>query len=228
MKTLVNSIILFLLLACIGGCKPYYLASDFNNRTAQHKVAAILPFEMLFTGKKPEKLSDDDVRIIEEAESKAFMISYYNRILASTRNGKKPIRIDIQHYDKTLSILKDNNIDIRSSWKESPDKLAKTLGVDAVVKAHIEKRRLMSDFASYGIDIGRHILGILTDYSAWMFLPSDVTRSKEVKTSYALIDKDGYTLWSIAYDEEADWHQSSNEIIDHVNHKAAKRFPYRQ
>src|SRR5687768_3375549 len=88
MKTrFILTCITVLLLATLSGCKPYYIATDFSSRTAQHKVVAVLPFEMVFTGTKPEKLSEADIREIEEAESKAFMISYYNKVLASTRSG---------------------------------------------------------------------------------------------------------------------------------------------
>jgi len=216
-----------LMLLFFTGCKSYFLTTDFDTKTANHKTVAVLPFEMVFTGVKPEKLTDEDMHIIEEGESKAFMISFYNEILRSTSGGKKPIRVDVQHYDKTLNLLKENNIDIRSSWKEDPGKLAKILGVDAVVKTRVEKYRLMSDLTSYGIDLGVRILAILSDYKIYPWLPPNLAKSKEVKSSCSLLDKEGVTLWSIAYDIDADWRRPANEIIDNINRKSAKRFPYR-
>lgn len=216
-----------LVLTFLAGCKSYFMATDFDTRTANHKTIAILPFEMIFTGVKPEKLTNEDIQIIEEGESKAFMISFYNEILRSTKSGKKPIRVNVQHFDKTLSILKTNSIDIRSSWKEDPGKLAQMLGVDAVVKTRIEKYRLMSDLASYGIDLGTRILGILSDYKIWFWLPPNLSKSKEIKSSCTLLDKEGATLWSIAYDIDANWRSPANEIIDEINRKSAKHFPYR-
>jgi hypothetical protein len=216
-----------LLLTIFSSCKSYFVATDFETRTANHKTVAILPFEMIFTGVKPEKLSDEEMQAIAEAESKAFMISFYNELMRSTRGGKKPIRVDVQHFDKTFSILKSNNIDIRSTWNDDPGKLAKMLGVDAVVKARIEKHRLMSDLASYGVDLGVHILGILSDYNIWFWMPSDFSKSKEIRSSCSLIDQQGYTLWSIAYDIDANWREPANEIIDDLNRKSARRFPYR-
>jgi hypothetical protein len=216
-----------LLLLILGGCKSYFLATDFDRRTADHKTVAILPFEMIFTGVKPEKLTDEDLYMIGEAESKAFIISFYNEVLRSTRHGKNNIRVDVQHFDKTLSILNANNIDIRSSWNADPSELAKILGVDAVVKSRIEKHRLMSDLASYGIDLGIHILRVLSDSHLWFLLPSDLTKSKEIKSTYSLVNEDGTTLWSIAYDVDADWTKPANEIIDEINRKSAKHFPYR-
>jgi hypothetical protein len=220
--------IVALSLLIIPGCKSYYIASDFNVKTAGHKTVAILPFEMVFTGKKPEKLSNEEMQTIGEAESKAFMISFYNEILRSTRSGKNSITVNVQHFDKTLNILKSNNIDIRSSWNEDPGKLAALLGVDAVVKARIEKHRLISDLASYGIDLGVHILGVLSDYTIWFWLPPELAKSNEVKSYYSLVAKEGFTLWSIGYNKDANWRDSANEIIDGINRKSAKRFPYRR
>jgi hypothetical protein len=210
-----------------SGCKSYYVVADFNGRTADHKTIAILPFEMIFTGVKPEKLTDQDLQLIGEAESKAFMISFYNEVLRSTKGGKKAIRVDIQHYDRTLSLLKANNMDIRSAWTADPADLLKILGVDAVVKARVEKHRLMSDLASYGIDLGIRILSVLTDYGVLFWLPPEVTKAKEIKSSYSLLDKEGSVLWSVAFDVDADWSEPANEIIDHINRRSAKTFPYR-
>jgi hypothetical protein len=218
---------IFLLIFSGYGCKSYYIVSNFDELTAGHQTFAVLPFEMVFTGKKPEKLTDGDVDKIGEAESKAFMVSFYNEVLRSTKRGRKPIRISIQHYDKTLSILESNHIDIRASWKEDPGKLASLLGVDAVVKGHIEKRRLMSDLASYGIDLGIQIISILSNSDLWPWLPGGATTSKEIKTNYSLVDTKGTTLWSISYQSDADWRQRANDIIDYINSRAVKYFPYR-
>jgi hypothetical protein len=221
------AVLSFTALIVLSGCKSYFRISDFNNRTAEHKTIAILPFEIQFTGKKPKELSESDIRKVEDAESKAFMISFYNEVLESTKRGRKSIRVDIQHYDKTIHRLNEKGLDIRSTWEADPGVLAEMLGVDAVVNGRIEKHRLMSDLASYGIDLGVHIIHVLSDYAVWPWLPADATKSKDVKTNYSLIDSDGIVLWSIAYDVEADWRQTSNEIIDHINHKSAKHFPYR-
>ena len=212
----------------LPSCKTAYIVSNFDARTAAHKTVAVLPFEMIFSGKMPEQLSVAELEKIKDAESKAFMISFYNEILRSTKGGKKPIRVDIQHYDKTLNLLNANGIDIRSAWNEDPGKLTTILGVEAVVKARIEKHRLMSDLASYGIDLGVHIISVISDNALWFWMPHELTKSKEVKTSYSLLDKQGAVLWSIAFNIEADWREPANHIIDNINRKSAKTFPYRK
>lgn len=218
-----------LALAGLLGCTPYFLSSRFEDVTAGHRVIAVLPFEMHFTGVIPERLTEQDVRDVEEAESKAFQISFYHELLRSTRAGRRAIRVDIQDYHQTLSILEREGIGIRDSWDLPPDRLAGLLKVDAVVRARIDKARLMSDLASYGIEVGVHILNRLTRYGLWPWLPPFSNQSKEITGNYSLFDmQEGITLWSIGFDEGADWRKPANEIIDQINRKAAKKFPYRQ
>jgi len=189
---------------------------------------AILPFEMNYTGIIPDELVDVAFTQIEEAESRAFMTSYYNEVLRSTKSGRKPIRVNIQHFNKTLQTLDENNISITDSWTMKAEDLAEILDVDAVLRGHIEKNQLITDLESFGIDIGIHILNILTDNSLWSWIPSNLTKSKEVLTNYTLIEgKNGNTLWSIAYDIEADWRSPANELIDDVNRRSSRKFPYR-
>ncbi len=229
MRTLYYSVIsyLFIFIFCTQ-CAPHYIASNFEAETINHKEVAILPFEMVYTGVKPEELTEKDMVTIEIAESKAFQISYYNEVLRSTRSGRNPIRVNIQDVRKTNNMLNEHNIPIHESWMLDGDFLAKTLDVDAVIKARVVKNRLMSDLASYGIDVAVHILQVISNHTIWPWLPYGVTRSKEIKASYSLIDRDhGAVIWSIAFEEQADWRQRSNDIIDQVNRRSSKNFPYR-
>jgi hypothetical protein len=153
------------------GCTPYYLSPNFEAATATHKLIAVVSVEMHFTGKVPEKWTKEDVSNVEDAESQAFQISFYNEILRSTKSGRKPIRVDLQHYKKTLQLLRDQQIGIRQSWEVEPEELCRLLGVDAVVKARIEKTRFMSDLESYGIEVATHVAMILTDYRLFLWIP---------------------------------------------------------
>lgn len=225
---LLTSIFIVAFVLISSSCTPYYQAANFSENTSDHEIIAILPFEMVYTGMKPERLSREDILEIEEAESKAFQISFYNAILRSTRRGTKQIKIKIQDYQKTLRMLKDNNIDIRSSWDKSPEELARVLGVDAVVSARIQKHRYMSDLESYGISVGVHILDVISGHGIWPWLPMNISRSKEVIANYRLLDKkDGSVLWSVSFGIDANWSQKSNEIIDAINRRAGRKFPYR-
>lgn len=212
----------------LTSCKSYFIASDFDDRTRDDKTIAILPFEMVFTGKIPENLTEDDIANMNEQDSKSFMVSFYNETLASTKRGRKQMRVSVQHYDKTLSILEQNNIDVRTSWSEDPQKLADMLGVDAVVKGRIQKHRFMSDMASYGISTGVKVITVATGADPWNWIPMNVTTAKEIQSNYTLVDADGTALWSIGYDYDADYRQSAEDVVECINEKSVKHFPYRK
>lgn len=216
------------LLLTIYSCTPYFQAANFDTLTADHTRIAVLPFDMIFTGQMPEELTESDILRIEEAESQAFQISFYNQLLRSTRSGKKNLRIEVQHYQATNKILEEKGISIRESWRLSPEELADILEVDAVVRAHIEKARFMSDLASFGIELGVDIVHVLTNYRLWPWLPPVSTRNKAVVADFSLFDeKEGTVLWSISFDKGADWREPANEIINQITRRAAKKFPYR-
>ena len=228
MYKLLKPIVLVLITILLNCCTHYFISHDFEFQTANHNKIAILPFEMNYTGLVPENLTEEDLILIEDAESVAFMTSYYNEVLRSTRSGKKPIRVKIQHYKNTLQLLNDNGITIFDSWHMKSEELAEILKVDAILRGYIEKNQLIPDLESFGIDVGIHILNILTDNSLWPWIPFSLTKSKEVKTNYSLVNgQDGSTLWSIAYEIDADWRSPANEIIDDVNRRSSKKFPYR-
>lgn len=211
-----------------SSCHNYYVAHDFNQRTANHRTIAVVPMEMIFTGTTPRKLTAEDILKIEEGESRAFMISMYNEILRSTRGGKKPIRVSVQSVSNTLSILEGSDFSIRDSWKMSSMQLAHLLGVDAVVQGSITKKRYMSDLASFGIDLGTQISDVITGGVVGPNVPLESTRSNDIRASYTLSSAgDGTTLFSQAFEFEADWNTTAEEIITYTNRRFARNFPYR-
>lgn len=220
--------LIVVLLFVLSSCTPYFKSANFDTLTVDHTKVAVLPFEMIFTGVQPDQLREEDILRIEEAESQAFQISFYNELLRSTRRGKKAFRVDVQHYQETLKILEDQEISIRSSWAYSPQEMADLLKVDAVVRARIEKARFMSDLASYGIELSVQLINILTNYQLMPWLPMVSTQNKAVVADFSLFEQEeGLVLWSIAFDKGADWRQPANQIIDEISRKAAKKFPYR-
>lgn len=219
----------FLLLLTIVGCAPeYYLADDFEAITIDHKTVAILPFEMIFTGRRPKDVSVEEMEKLEINESIIFQRSFYKEVLISLQNGRKPIRVKVQNYKKTLQILEENDIGIKESWYEHGEYLADVLGVDAVVGARIHKNRIMSDFASFSFDMINSAYYVISVFKGWNTSAEFNTTSNEVHADYSLINNgNGEVLWSISYDIAIDWESTPNSIIDKINKGSAKAFPYR-
>lgn len=211
---------IILLLLAVGvvfqSCKRTfkYESSSFDERTRDHRIIAVLPVEMVFTGKQPKNLTADQIKKIEEAESKSFQESLYSKILS------KNLRVEVQSVNKTNSLLASNGIDIRKSWSMTAEELARILKVDAVVKAKVEKERYMSDLASAGIQLAESIIGII---------PGVRSNTNLVKGSCEVLDADDdASLWRIAADADADWSRPANEVIEALNRKFARNFPYRR
>jgi hypothetical protein len=211
-----------MLQSCI---KTRFYPSDFYEKTADHRIIAILPFEMVMTGRQPKKLTVEQTERIEEVESLAFQNSLLHRLFGESTHYRRPLRIDIQSVTTTNRILDEHGISIRESWYIDPQEAARLLNVDAVIKTRVIKRRYMSDLASFGIELGSALLDILSDSSLWIFFPN---RTNDIKAEcYLYNGRDGAVLWGIDVVESVNWSIPANEMIDRINDFFVRKFPYR-
>jgi len=220
MKNLILIFIVFTL--ATSSCKRYYQISNFDRITKSHKTIAILPFEVYTYGHTPKDLSPEMIDEIDEFESTAFQANFFNKVLRTTGHRKCQLSIGVQHYSETNELLKEEGINIKDAWTMSPKKLANTLGVDAVVKARIEKDQYFSDGLSAGIDITQAIISIFADRNPLYINDAN----KEVVSEYSLIGNDGVVLWSIGYRNEADWKLQAEQLVSNINRRSARHFPY--
>lgn len=220
-------IIVFFLFSCRTS---YFIVPDFAKKTKNHKTVAILPVEIIFTGKTPKKLTQQDIQKIEEGESKAFQISLYNNLLKNFKTTKGAITISFQPTEKTNSLLQENGIDIRNSWNTDVQKLCKILNVDAVVRTSVQKTRYMSDLASYGIELGTEIIDNLLWEVGAEFLPIyGTSKTFDINAQCSLFNaSDGTLLWKDMYNRATDWRADANYIIENITEKFSKKFPYRK
>jgi hypothetical protein len=198
----------------------------FLEKTSNHKEIAILPFEMVFRGKKPKKLTEEQIRDIENHESIAFQRSLFNSLCYQYTRRWNPLSIKIQSVQQTNRILAKHGIDIRESWSLDSQQLARLLRVDAIVRTRVEKKRYMSGLASFGIEVGNSILNALLEETPLsIFIPNPTKRI--VAECYLLNGRDGEILWESRVKDDADWSLPANQIINDINHHIASNFPYR-
>ena len=112
----------------------YYTAGNFSEKTEDHKVVAILPAEIVFSGKQPKNLSPENIAKAEETESVNFQYALMNSILRHANTRKYVTTVNFQDVNTTHKILEQNSISVRDSWKRDDNELAKLLGVDAVIR----------------------------------------------------------------------------------------------
>jgi len=217
-----------LMVAALTSCTTVkYQSPRFAQEATVHRQAAVLPFEMILTGKIPAGLNPEDVLSIEEHESFAFQTALYHALLDRSDVGRKHrITIDLQPVDETNRILAENGLTLEETWVMPPQELAEMLGVDSVVRTRVEKTRYLSNAASWGIDVGHAVLAELTDTDLGWLLPSGITNDIFADASL-LNGADGELLWKIAVQRETDWTRSANSVIEGITRRLAKKFPYR-
>ena len=217
----------FLFTLIIVSCShKYYTMSYFDQQTMNHKIVAVLPAEMIFTGKQPDNLKPEEISKIEEQESRGFQQALYNSILRYANSRKYFTRINLQDLGTTQRILEEHNINYKDAWKKDDKELAALLGVDAVVKMRIQKQRYMSDMASYGISLGKQII-YNTGAASKLPLPYIPNKTNDIYASCNIISNN-QTLWNDSYKAASDWNSPANEIIENITNNFGQHFPYKQ
>jgi len=203
----------------------YYTTSTFDQLSSRHRIIAILPAEMIYTGNPAKNITPEDIVKIEESESRAFQNSLYNGILRHANTKKYMTTVSIQDIGTTQRLLEDNKISVRTSWKEDDKKLAEILGVDAIVRMRVHKKRYMSDLASMGIGVGRQILSSVGNSS--IPVPYVSNKTNDIYASCNVVSNN-QTLWNDNYQGGTDYNRPSEYVIDNITDNFGKHFPYRK
>jgi hypothetical protein len=213
---------IFVFAAC---SRKHYAVSYFDQKTANHRLIAVLPAEMIFTGTQPKDLSAEAISKIEENESRMFQNYLFNSILRYANDRRYYTAIGVQDISTTEKLLEDNNISIRDSWKQDDRKLAKLLGVDAVVRMRIQKKRYMSDLASLGVDYGQQVLNQIGNVGK--YVPYVPNKTNDIYASCNVISEN-QTLWNDDYRGSSNYNVSSERVIDNITDNFGRHFPYRK
>jgi hypothetical protein len=225
-KNLLPGFIAILLLFLFSCSNKYYTASNFEEKTEDHKVVAILPAEVTFSGKQPKNLSPDDIAKAEERESIDFQYALMNSILNHANTKKYITTVNFQDINTTLKILEKNSISIRDSWNKDDNELAKLLGVNSVIRMNIRKQRYMSDEASYGVGVARQVI-YKTGIGSKVPVPSSVGKTYDIYASCNLLSEN-QTLWNDNYKRSTDYDTAPNVIVEWITDDFGTNFPYKE
>lgn len=226
MKKIIPALLLIAVIISASCSRKYYTSSFFDQQTAGHKIIAVLPSEIVFTGKQPKNLTEEQISKMEEEESRAFQLSLYSNILRYANSNRTYMFVGIQDINTTTNTLTENQITIRDSWKMDDKKLAALLGVDAIVRMQIRQKRYMSDYASYGVTIGRSVIN-QTPLGNKLPIPSRLGNTEDIY-AYCSVVSNSMTLWNNSYKSSADWNNPSNVIIENITNSFGRNFPYKR
>ena len=225
-KNLLPGFIAIFILFLFSCSNKYYTASNFEEKTENHKVVAILPAEVTFTGKQPKTLSPDAIAKAEERESIDFQYALMNSILNHANTKKYITTVNFQDINTTLKILEQNSISVRDSWKKDDNELAKLLGVNSVIRMNIRKQRYMSDEASYGVGVAKQIV-YKTGIGSKVPVPGSVGKTYDIYASCNLLS-DNQTLWNDNYKRSTDYDTAPNVIVEWITNDFGENFPYKE
>ena len=222
-------IVLALVAVTVGCSTVNYQSPQLAERASHHQVIAVLPFEMVLTGKPPKDLDPHQIAVIEETESVAFQEAYYDRLLnQASAHRKHPIVVEIQPVADTNQRLAEAGIGVRESWTMSAKALAKVLRVDAVVRTTVQKTRYLSDGESFGIDLGLQIVNDVSEGRLLWVLPWGAVTTNDIRASCELVDSlDGAVLWQDEIAAATDWSYPPGQVIAGFTRELARKFPYR-
>ena len=225
-KNLLPGFIAIFILFLFSCSNKYYTASNFEEKTENHKVVAILPAEVTFTGKQPKTLSPDAIAKAEERESIDFQYALMNSILNHANTKKYITTVNFQDINTTLKILEKNSISVRDSWNKDDNELAKLLGVNSVIRMNIRKQRYMSDEASYGVGVARQVI-YKTGIGSKVPVPSSVGKTYDIYASCNLLSEN-QTLWNDNYKRSTDYDVQPNVVIEWITDDFGENFPYKE
>jgi len=225
-QNLLPGFIAIFILFLFSCSNKYYTASNFEEKTENHKVVAILPAEVTFTGKQPKNLSPDAIAKAEERESIDFQYALMNSILNHANTKKYITTVNFQDINTTLKILEKNSISVRDSWNKDDNELAKLLGVNSVIRMNIRKQRYMSDEASYGVGVARQVI-YKTGIGSKVPVPSSVGKTYDIYASCNLLS-DNQTLWNDNYKRSTDYDVQPNVVIEWITDDFGENFPYKE
>lgn len=218
----------FLFLAITTNCtRRVYKAPDINEKTKEHKVIAVLPFDIIMTGRLPKGWDDEKKQEVIEQESEIFQSSLVGEILGTSNKWRGEFTVSFQSVDKTRAILSKNGITYQIFKEKDPQELAQLLGVDAVFKVKMNKKRFLSSVESFAIGQGARVLAQTTNLP---FLnPGRLAKTNDVRIVGTLIDaKDGNILFNFSDACGTDWSRDPDAIVSQICRWIGKKFPYRQ
>ncbi len=225
-KNLLSGFTAIFILFLFSCSNKYYTASNFEEKTENHKVVAILPAEVTFTGKQPKNLSPDAIAKAEERESIDFQYALMNSILNHANTKKYITTVNFQDVNTTLKILEKNSISVRDSWNKDDNELAKLLGVNSVIRMNIRKQRYMSDEASYGVGVAKQVI-YKTGIGSKVPVPSSVGKTYDIYATCNLLS-DNQTLWNDNYKRSTDYDTAPNVIVEWITDDFGENFPYKE
>lgn len=181
------ALILLTVLSLVSCNSKVYSDKDFFSASRPGPQSlAILPVEVIFTGKMPKDWSPDRIVQMEVEQSASFQEAIYEDFLFHASDKVIRNKWDVTMMDIRVinAKLKEQGISLQDSWKLPSDELAKLLGADMLIRARVQNVRYMSQAAATGINVGVSVLeGVLNRGRSSVYVPRAVAGESDMSLS---------------------------------------------
>lgn len=217
-------VLLFSFLIMYSCNSKKYLTSSYETLSPMHQTIAVLPYYNIYTGRIPSDLSEEEFLHLREVESVLFQRSLYFEILEDSGIDNGDINITLQDYTKTNKLLSEAGISIADSWTLSASEIAQIIGVDALVRVDLHKNFILSQTESLMVDVAINVIGMnKIPVELW-----HADKSSDVKIFARIIDyRNDVAVWAYKEKCPTNWRRNTDKVVDSINNKIARKFPYR-
>lgn len=216
MKNYRNLLFAFIISPFIISCnnRVYNNKTFLSQNSTENKSIAILPAEVILSGKLPKGMSDQEKTIQEQSDSKFYQELLYSEFLDKSKSSKKN-----KYGFQFISPQEVNSRLIKANFynnikEKSTEELATIIGADMVYFVKINKQRLMSDGAAIGIDVAESVLNGILNPSGQNINPNTANKTHNISFDVTLIDgKTGTTISKLSNLKEATWKETPERIL---------------
>ncbi|TPE43087.1 hypothetical protein [Pontibacter mangrovi] len=207
-------LLVFLCLSlALHSCGPQiYQAASFDQVKQNHKVLAILPFDVIIEARRFPKGVTAEMMVEQQRDyGYGMQEDVYGYFLRQMSKDKYTVKF--QDVNKTNALLNEAGLTYEDLRTTSKEKLCQVLGVDAIVSGNATMSKPMSDGAAVAV-------GLLV--GAWGPTNS-VTTTITVHEAEA-----GDLMWKYDYEASGSVFSSRQALSNALMRNSSKKFPYKK
>ncbi|MBN1939522.1 MAG: hypothetical protein JW843_08045 [Candidatus Aminicenantes bacterium] len=191
-----------------ASCATVYRSPQFHQMRPQHRLVALLPFDVSISSTRlPKGMTIEMLKEMEKDEGYGTQALFYARFLRRSSD----FAVSFQDVDKTNALLAQNNIEFAALRTVTKEELARILGVDAVISGKIQREKPMSEAAAIA-------LGVLVGF--W-------GSTNKVNVDLTIHDgASGELFWKYSHELSGGLGSSSEQLVKAFTRKIARNFPY--
>lgn len=217
-----QGIIALLLLSSIGlfnSCSSKaYKAVNYDEMAEKSQMVAVMPYEIIFNGKAPKNMTEEEMIDQDNQEKLGFQQSLYKWVASRWRKNS----LKLQNPSTTLSKLKSAGIDIYNIQDYTGEELAQAAEVDMVFVSTVVKHRYRGDLASMGIDVVQRTVRGVADVP----VPHISSKTNDVFVTVSLVHSaNSEAIWTHSRTGAANWNYPIPRAMDAVHRQIVRNLP---